>query len=143
MRFRLKHLLLAAAIVAFFVWSMKLSVLRTQHNIETTRSTYAALLVAEMCVTHMKSNGQAWPTCWEDLSDDFQPCLARSGQTWAFADLEQRIAVDWRADPVQVLANPDSAAVIWIVAEPDATFRGLSPNDILVRHLSAPKKPGG
>ena len=81
-RFSLGHLLFAVDIAACVAWSISLGISRTSHNIEANRSTYAARLVAHMCVAHMKANSHTWPRDWGDLRDDFSPCLAQSGQSW-------------------------------------------------------------
>ena len=136
-QYKLWHLLYAITIAAGFVWAIRLGVTRTRHNMEVAESSYAARLVAQMCVEHMKANAIAWPKNWEELEDDFELCLARSGQTWNFADLQERIDVDWNVNPNEVELAIDAKPVVWVASDPSATFYGLHPNEIVSRYLAA------
>lgn len=141
MRFHLRHLLFAVAMAAGLAWSIRIGMQRTQHNIEASRSTYAARLVAQMCVRHLQSNQLAWPRNWEELRDEFDPCLARSGQTWTFEDLQERVAVDWNWDAkARHDETPDSPAdpIIWVASDPDFRFYGMTPSDIVLGYLQSP-----
>lgn len=137
MRFHLRHLLLGVTVAAGVAWSIKLGVSRAQRNIEASRSTYAARLVAQMCVEHMKANHQAWPRRWDDLRDEFPACLARSGQTWTFADLERRVGVDWQADTAALTGGTQAGPVIWVADDPDFRFHGTTPEEVVKRYLQS------
>ena len=75
---------------------------------EATPNAYAAQLVAYMCVEHMKTNGDCWPTGWSELIDDFEPAYTQSGQVleWTMSDLKERVEVNW----IWIPSNPTPAA---------------------------------
>ena len=127
----------AVLIAAGLVWSVGLGISRTRHNLEVNQSEYAARLVAEMCVEHMRANRLAWPRNWEDLQDDFQPCLARSGQSWTFADLKKRVGIDWKVELKQLSSDSHAKSVIWIASDPGRGFYGTSPNEIVSSYLAS------
>ena len=135
-QYKLWHLLYAITIAAGLVWAIKLGVTRTRHNIEVTESAYAARLVAQMCVEHMKANAIAWPKNWDELEDDFETIVARSGQTLTFADLRERVDVDWNVNPNEAELGIDAKPVVWVASDPSATFYGLHPNEIVSRYLA-------
>ncbi|PHR95215.1 MAG: hypothetical protein COA78_30630 [Blastopirellula sp.] len=142
MQFRLRTLFLAVMIVA----GIALGVKNAMQNIEDTQSTFAARLVANMCVSHMEANHQQWPANWEDLRDDFEPCLARSGESWEFDDLENRVEVNWNADPWILTAqqdNPNAEApqLIWVRSDDEVKFYGTSPEWIILNYLKSQTKP--
>jgi len=137
MRYRLKHMLLVVVVVALAAWSIQIGVRRTRRNIELARSSYAGRLAAEMCVEHMKTNGQQWPKSWDDLADEFGPCLARSGQSWSFAELKQRVGIDWNTDLERLMTQVNPPDVIWIVDDPDYPIYGLTPNEIVKQHVKS------
>ncbi len=127
------------AVVA--AWSITLGITRARHNIEVVQSTYAARLVAQMCVEHMKLNGLAWPRNWDELRDDFGPCLAQSGQTWTFADLKKRVDVDWNVNPKKDQIGTGSKPVVWVASDPTTTFHGIHPNAIVSKYLATAVNP--
>ena len=131
--------MIAMAIVAVLTWSILDTVNRTKRAYRTSRNAYAAQLVAYMCVEHMKTNSQAWPTAWDELHDDFDTGVAQSAQKWEWtlADLKKRVEVDWRADLEQFQSNPNAAPLIWIAECPDHVCRMQSPNEIIARYLEA------
>ncbi|WP_442511261.1 hypothetical protein SH528x_002931 [Novipirellula sp. SH528] len=132
-----RHLMFATAFVAVAIWSITTTVARTRQNIEAVQSTYAARLVTQMCVAHMKANGDAWPKDWEDIRDDFAPCLARSGQTWTFAELNDRVGVDWHFNPKDSQFGLESSSVVWIASNPTQEFYGTHPNEIVSQYLAS------
>ena len=141
MQFRLRTLLFAVLIAAGLVWSVGLGISRTRHNLEANQSEYAARLVAEMCVEHMRANRLAWPRNWEDLQDDFST-VARSGQSWTFSDLKKRVGVDWKVEPKQLLSDSHTKSVIWIASDPGRGFYGTSPNEIVSSYLASTNAVG-
>lgn len=137
MQYHLRHLMFSVTVFAVAAWSIAVGITRTRHNIEVSQSTYAARLVAQMCVEHMKTSGLAWPRNWEELRDDVGPCLARSGQTWTFADLRKRVGVDWNVNPRKDRLATDSKPVVWVASDPNATFHGIHPNEIISKYLAS------
>ena len=134
LQYNVRRLMFAVTIVAVAAWSITRGITRTRHNIEVSQSTYAARLVAQMCVEHMKTNELAWPRNWEELRDDFGPCLARSGQTWTFPDLKERVGVDWNVNPKNLGTN--SKPIVWVASDPSTTFHGIHPNEIVSNFIA-------
>ncbi|WP_166828413.1 hypothetical protein [Thalassoroseus pseudoceratinae] len=104
------------------------------------RNSYAVWWVANMVVEHMKSNNNQWPQGWEDLRDDYQICIERSGQSWSFAELSTRTEVNWQVDPVQLLAQSKDAEtarfrVITLADGTDSHWRSREPNQIVLDYL--------
>lgn len=132
MRFSLRHLMLAVTIAACAAWSIKLGISRTRHNIEANRSTYAARLVAQMCVEHLKANN-AWPTGWDELRDDYGPCVAQSGQAWSFDELKERVGVDWSINPNYLPPGP----ILWVANDPTFPFFGTTPDEIVTQYVES------
>ena len=105
-------------------------------SMDGVRDAYAVWWVANMVVEHLKANGDAWPKNWEDLRDDYQTCVKRSGQPWSFEELRSRVAVDWQADPSElaVLANGRSIPpfrVIWLTDGTINYWEHAEPNQII------------
>ena len=134
-QFGLRHVLFGMIVIAGLIWSMKLGFSNAKHNIEATKSSYAALLVARMCVEHMKANELAWPKNWDELHDHYESCRVHARQSWTFQDLKKRVAIDWHAEP-RHLAE-DSECIIWVATDPNFEFHGLSPNQILLQFVDS------
>lgn len=68
----------------------------------TVPNCYAVWWVADMVIEHLESNGGRWPTTWDDLQDDYDACVRRSGAAWKFDELQERVTVDWNANPSEL-----------------------------------------
>ena len=76
-------------------------------NIDTTiRNSYAQWWVADMVKVHLSANEQRWPKSWDDLRDDYEVCVKRSGRPWTFDELRSRVVVDWNVDVQSLKATP-------------------------------------
>jgi hypothetical protein len=108
---------------------------------QMSRDSYAVWWVADMCVEHMATNNGDWPRNWDDLRDDYQACVARSGQPWSFDELSARVAIDWDADPhrlASLAANSGAMRdfrVIWLRNGSDAHWEGSEPNQIVLDYI--------
>ena len=71
----------------------------------TVPNCYAVWWVADMVIEHLESNGDRWPTNWDDLQDDYDACVKRSGPAWTFEELRDRVTVDWNADPSELVRS--------------------------------------
>jgi hypothetical protein len=141
-QFNLRHLLLTTAVVALVTWSIALGISPARRNIVANQTTYAARFVAHMCVEHMKENNQTWPRSWAELRDDYEPCLARSVQSWTFAELQERVGVDWTFDPSNLPKTPASIPMIWIAREPNFPFHGTTADEIVIRYIETTVQSG-
>ena len=111
----------------------------------TIRGSYAVWWVADMCIEHMKANDGDWPRNWDDLRDDYQTCVARSGQPWTFDELSSRVEVDWDANPIGLLPLSDDSAVnlrvIWLRNGSDSHWSGREPNTMILDYLKTLPSP--
>lgn len=143
MRFRIRTLFVVVAIAA--VISLGLSWLNRAN--QSLRGAYAVWWVANMCVEHMDANNGEWPRSWDDLRDDYQTCVARSGQPWTFGELSQRVEVDWDANPSELLPIADNSHpdlhVIWLRNGSEAHWKGREPNQIILNYLKSQSEPDG
>lgn len=99
----------------------------------------------------MDANDGQWPRNWNDLRDDYQTCVARSGQPWTFDELSSRVDVDWDANPIELLPIDDDSEiglrVISLRSGSDAHWQGREPNTIILDYLKTlprqiPNAPG-
>ena len=137
MRFRIRTLLIVVAIAALFAFAV--SGLMQINN--TIRNAYAGWWVGDMVVEHLRANNDEWPKNWDDLTDDYQTCIANAGaQPWDFDELRNRVKIDWNADPVK-LAEQQSGSepgfnVIWLADGTNASWADAEPNEIVLRYLN-------
>ena len=113
---------------------------------QDTRNSYAVWWVADLVVDHMKANDGQWPSGWDDLRNDYQACVDRSGQPWSFAELSQQVIVDWQADPQQLLDDSNGAdtAEFKVITLSDGTekyWQHREPNQIILDYLRSTKRP--
>ena len=104
------------------------------------RNSYAVGWVANMVVEHMKANENQWPSDWDDLQDDYQTCVDRSGQPWSFDELSSRTQIDWEAVPADLLAQSSGhpAAQFRVITLTDGTdshWQSREPNRIILDYL--------
>ena len=105
---------------------------------------YAVWWVADMVVEHMEANDGRWPQRWEDLLDDYETCVARSGRPWTFEELRSRVVVDWQADPAQLTAvarqaDAPSFRIIWLADGSSSHYQDHEPNQIVCDYLRTKK----
>ncbi len=137
-QFSIRFLLFAIFLSAVLIWSIRAAIDRTQTNFAKTRNAYGAQVVAFMCVEHMKTNNQAWPSDWDDLRDDLDSAVTGSGQkkmNWTMDELIRNIDVDWNTDPSLVKSINEPKPAVWIKHDPESKFHMMSPNEILFRYL--------
>lgn len=114
----------------------------TVYNVnQTIRNSYAVWWVADMVIEHLKSNDNNWPVDWNDLRDDFQVCVERSGQPWTFDELQNRVTVDFDIngpklkDSAQGLAKPNFC-VIWLTDGTDSHWASREPNTKILNYFN-------
>ena len=93
-----------------------------------------------MVIEHMKANENQWPSDWDDLRDDYQTCVDRSGQPWSFDELSSRTQIDWEAVPADLLAQSSGhpAAQFRVITLTDGTdshWQSREPNRIILDYL--------
>ena len=113
---------------------------------QTIRDSYAVWWVADMVIEHLHANNDAWPTSWDDLRDDYQTCVNRSGQPWQFAELRTRVAVDFAVDSQQLndrirqQEQPDFR-VIWLQDGSDVHWQSREPNTMIFDYFKGNVAP--
>jgi hypothetical protein len=118
-------------------------VLLYRHIDSVIRNSYAQWWVADMVIEHLESNDQRWPQSWDELRDDYQTCVKRSGQPWTFEELSHRVEIDWNADPKVLKAAAAKSGqppfrVIWLSDESTAHWTRHEPNQMVWDYLHEP-----
>ena len=113
---------------------------------EIIRNSYAVWWVADMVIEHQLANEGAWPRNWDDLRDDYQTCVKRSGQPWTFEELRSRVIVDWNADPSALAKSAKTTdhpefRVIWLRDGTNAHWESHEPNHIIYDYLRQENEP--
>ncbi len=133
----MKKILLVLAIAA--VVGLTVGGIMFHRAMEATRDAYAVWWVAGMVVEHLDANDNNWPTGWSDLQDDYQTCIARSGQPWTFEELRERVEIDWSTDPDDLLAKSRAGEPIRVIRlrnGKNTHWDGLQPNEIVLNYLT-------
>ena len=138
MRFKLRTLFLIVAVPAVFS-AIAFYAINVNHSV---RNSYAAWWVANMVVEHMQANHGRWPNNWDDLRDDYQTCVKRSGRPWQFDELKRRVKIDWNANPDDLIRkHADSEVefrVIWLADGTRSHWAGREPNQIVLDYFNKP-----
>jgi hypothetical protein len=127
--------LVASLLVGVAVWTLVV-----KPAAEGIRNAYAVWWGSDMVIEHMETNGGAWPTCWDDLRDDYQTCVDTAGQPWTFEELRGRLVIDWSADPAELAKaheKPDGPPfrAIWLQNGPSTHWSGREPNQMILDYL--------
>jgi len=104
---------------------------------------YAAEWSSHFVMEHLKSNNNQWPTGWNELKDDYDKAVKsghRPATTWP--ELQERIAIDWHADP-EIIAENDGTIdppfrVIWLTDGSNHHWQGFEPNRRIFDYLTTP-----
>jgi hypothetical protein len=105
------------------------------------RNYYAQWWVADMVTLHLDANHQQWPRSWDDLVDDYEVCVARSGRPWSFEELSERVVVDWNTETQYLRTIPPQRGrpplfrVIWARYGSTAPLGRKEPNTIIAEYL--------
>lgn len=125
------------AVVAAGIW---FGVVLHRVTSSTVPNSYAVWWVADLVILHMEANEGAWPTGWDDLQDDYVTATETSGEPWTFESLQERVQVDWDADPdVLARATPSDDEppfrVIWLRDGGGEHWAGQEPNQMILEYL--------
>lgn len=136
MQFKLRTLLLSVVVL-----SVILAILYYANRVkQTTHNAYAVWWVADMVVFHMQANNGQWPKNWDELRDDYQTCVQRSGQPWQFDELKRRVKVDWSANPDDLIKQQTSGLpdfhVIQSADGSNSHWLHKEPNQIILDYLN-------
>lgn len=93
-----------------------------------------------MVIEHMIANDNQWPTAWEDLRDDYETCVKRSGEPWTFDEIRTRVTIDFSVDGKALFASAETLArphfrVIWLSDGTDSHLQSHEPNTMILNYL--------
>lgn len=97
---------------------------------------YAVDWVSAMVVEHMHVNDGRWPSSWQELRPVYDNL--EGAHVWSFTELQQRVAVDWKADPAKLKRMADAQQelqVIWLLDGTNAHWEGSEPNGRVAEYL--------
>ena len=116
----------------------------TMHR--TIHNSYAVWWAADMVIEHLKANDNQWPQNWDELRDDYDTCVKRSGQPWTFNEIRQRVTIDFDTDADELLEkarglNQPNFSVIRLSDGTDSHWSGHEPNTIILKYLNRTPEP--
>jgi hypothetical protein len=108
---------------------------------ETVRDCYAGEWVGGIVVDYMKTNNGVWPRNWEDLRETYEDHAKKMGRPWTFEELQNRVEVDWSADPIRLTEAENGRQkppfpVISLRSGRTASWKGFEPNEMVHRFLT-------
>ena len=109
------------------------------HVNQTIRNAYAMWWVADMVLVHLDTNNSERPKCWEDLRDDYDVCVARSGQPWSFEELKGRVFVNWEINSSELASEIKKGKVVDVIKLRDGTqshWEGHDPNEMIANYFA-------
>lgn len=118
------------------------------YNVDRTiRNAYAVWWVADMVIIHLESNENRWPTSWDELRDDYEICVSRSGQPWTFEELRNRVEIDFDivTDKLMESARGKSVPNFPVIYPSDGTeahWKHQEPNRKLLDYFNEVPRPG-
>ena len=107
----------------------------------TIRTSYAVWWVADMVIVHLETNDGKWPTGWDELRDDYDICVTRSGQPWTFEELQKRVHVDFDVNTCDLVESARGKTVpefrvIYASDGSNAHWSGQEPNTKLLDYFN-------
>jgi hypothetical protein len=127
--------------IVLLVTSMVIAgVLLLRHTDTVLRNSYAQWWVADMVVLHLEANDQKWPKSWDELRDDYETCVRRSGPAWSYEELTSGVMIDWDADPLSLKSAVQQAGrppfrVLWLSDGSSSHWESREPNQIIWEYL--------
>ncbi|MFO0976955.1 MAG: hypothetical protein U0996_11195 [Planctomycetaceae bacterium] len=125
---------ITVALAAYWVYSTN----------QTLRNSYTVWWAADMVIEHMTANDNQWPASWDDLRDDYETCVKRSGRPWTFDEIQSRVIIDFSVDGKALVASAASLSrpsfrVIWLSDGSDSHWESHEPNTMILNYLTATK----
>lgn len=139
MRFHLRSFLIFVAVVGVCV---AILVSRLNHANRVAQTAYAQWWAADMVINHLRENPEHWPSGWEDLSDDYDTCVSRSGQPWTFDEIKSRVLIDWEVDLKTFFNEANNGNVAKVIQAKDKSsshWKGREPNKMVFQYLKSEK----
>ncbi len=109
---------------------------------QKVRNSYAVWWAADMIIEHMIANDNQWPTSWEDLHDDYQTCVKRSGEPWTFDEIRTRVSIDFTVNGKELTASAETLnrpafRVIWLSDGTESHLQSHEPNTMILNYLKS------
>jgi len=101
-RFSVKRLIVGSLVVVVVAGAIS-GYFAYVHFDEIVRDSYAQWWVADMLIEYMERNNGAWPQNWEDLREPYEILAGRSGPTWSFDELRERVGIQFGANPAELV----------------------------------------
>ncbi len=129
--------LIGCAVIGVLILGAGYFLHRTNHLIQNA---YAAWWVGDLVVEHLKNNDNHWPRNWDDLRDEYEAGVMRSGQPFSFDELSSRIKIDWDANPAEFLARSAGHEdaqfrVIFLADGTECHVDSHEPNQVVLEYL--------
>lgn len=85
-------------------------------------------------------------TTWEDLRDDYQTSIKRSGKPWTFDEIRTRVSMDFSVNGKALVGSSETLAhpafrVIWLSDGTDSHFQSHEPNTMILNYLNGIARP--
>jgi hypothetical protein len=113
-----------------------------RHAFVTVPNAYAVWNTARHINDYMDIHQGAWPRNWDDLRKTCDGSNRYNPEHWA--DLQDRVEVDWTADPRLLASAPEPTPerlpfrVIWLKNGSRVHWGGVEPNWLVWVHLQEP-----
>jgi hypothetical protein len=133
------------AVIVACIAGVLFAVLAYRRMDGTIRNMYSVWWVADMVTDHLAANNDSWPRSWDDLHDDYEAAVKRSGRPWSFEELSQRVVVDWSVDTKtlkEAAAVGSEFRVIWLSDGTNAHWETREPNQMVRDYLRSRKCKG-
>jgi hypothetical protein len=93
-----------------------------------------------MLIDYMERNGGKWPRNWEDLREPYEICAGRSGPTWSFDELQERVGIRFDANPAELaqasgVGDQPPFHVVYLNNGKQHWWAGQEPNSMILRYL--------
>ncbi|WP_339744395.1 hypothetical protein [uncultured Rubinisphaera sp.] len=130
----------------FFVIAIITGLIIAYQANQTIRNAYAVWWVADMVIEHLKANEDRWPADWDDLRDDYETCIRRSGKPWTFEELRSRVVIDFEADVSELKEKSKNSEqpefrVIWLSDGSATHWSHQEPNTKLLQYFNNTTPP--
>jgi len=100
------------------------------------RDAYASEWVAVHIIQYMVAHDGNWPRGWSDLRPLHEQSVSAGKCPWPFEMLQERVVVDWTADPAKLLCMPEAPDVppfqVVSLRNGNRTYwQGMEPNALI------------
>ena len=105
------------------------------------RNSYAQWWAADMVAKHLEANDNKWPRSWDELRDDYEACVAKSGQPWTFDEIQRRVIIDFnvQTDSLIEISRETNEPDLNVIRAADGTkynWQEREPNTIIFNYLT-------